>query len=83
MAPASVAFKVDIDGTPCIVFDLTAAKAKWVAVKAYREAGYSRRGVWPQMSIKRAPEYDAAASWSNFGRALTPESLAFVMAVRP
>ena len=22
MAPASVAFKVDIDGTPCIVFDL-------------------------------------------------------------
>jgi hypothetical protein len=54
---ASVAWEVEINYMTCIVFAATKSKAKWIAVKSYRDA-YSRNGSWPHTSITRRPQYD-------------------------
>ena len=53
-----LAFEVWIGSDHCIVFATTPAKARWIAVKGYREAGYNSRGDWPNPVAKRAPRYD-------------------------
>lgn len=57
-APAVIAFTVEIDDMRCIAFAATPAKARWKAVKAYWEAGYGRRGVWPRPTAWRCPRFD-------------------------
>jgi hypothetical protein len=67
------AFGVRVNGTLCIVFAATRPKAKWVAVKAYREAGYGKRGEWPIISICRDPMYDDHHFSRSAPRAYTEE----------
>lgn len=54
----SVAWFVEVNSMTCIVFASTLAKAKWIAVRGYREAGYGRRGMWPPTGGARRPQYD-------------------------
>lgn len=60
MSTENVAWLVEInDHAPCVVFAPTKPKARWLAVKNYREAGYGRgRGDWPSVVAWRAPQYD-------------------------
>lgn len=53
-----VAWEVVIYDLRAIVFATTAPKARWLAVKGYREAGYGRRGAWPSVRAMRAERYD-------------------------
>lgn len=53
-----LAFEVEIQGMRVVVFAWTAAKARWLAVKDYRAAGYGTRGDWPRPESHRLPEYD-------------------------
>ena len=53
-----VAYLVEINDMACIVFATTPAKARWIAVKGYRDAGYGRRGEWPRPTAKRIPLHD-------------------------
>lgn len=44
----------------CIIFAATAAKAKWIAVRGWREAGYGADGRWPtSLTVRRADHYDS------------------------
>lgn len=52
------AWKVTVNGVDCIVFASGPGKAKWMAVKSWRDSGYGKRGEWPLLSIARAPEFD-------------------------
>jgi len=56
----TVAWFVEVDSMTCIVFATTVAKAKWVAVNGYRNAGYGRRGTWPPVSVGRASRFDSS-----------------------
>lgn len=53
-----VAWTVRIDGMCCVAFAPTKPKAQWVAVRAYREAGYGLAGSWPSTITRRAECYD-------------------------
>ena len=53
-----LAWFVDVNSMTCIVFATTSAKAKWVAVRGYWDAGYGRKGTWPPVSIDRAERFD-------------------------
>ena len=53
-----LAYRVEIEGSHCICFAASAAKARWIAVKSYWEAGYGRKGVWPRPTAARCPIYD-------------------------
>lgn len=53
-----LAFDVTIDSTHAIVWAETPAKARWQAVKAYRDAGYGRQREWPRPTARRVPRYD-------------------------
>ena len=54
-----VAWIVDIFAFPEVVcFATSEAKAKWIAIKAYRNAGYGSRGSWPDIICKRGSDYD-------------------------
>lgn len=53
-----VAWEVEIHGVVCVVFAATKPKANWIAVKAFREAGWGRRGEWPRPKAVRAPSLD-------------------------
>lgn len=53
-----LAYHIVIDDHDCFVFAETAAKARWIAVRGYWEAGYGRQGTWPSVFSKRAPQYD-------------------------
>jgi hypothetical protein len=57
-ALALLAFNVEIDSVHCIVFAATKAKARWIAVKGYREAGYNSHGGWPNAVAHRIPRLD-------------------------
>lgn len=54
----SIAWHVEVDSMTCIVFAPTLPKAKWIAVKGYRDAGYGRKGEWPPVSAGRAERFD-------------------------
>lgn len=58
-AETLVAYRVEIDDMGCICFASSPAKARWMAVAAYWEAGYGRRGVWPRPSAYRRPHLDS------------------------
>ena len=60
-----VAWRVAVDGEACIVYHTTRAKAKWVAVAAWRLAGYGSDGRWPHVGCARAPELDNGPLWSE------------------
>lgn len=54
----ALAWIVEINSLTCIVFATTLPKAKWIALRGYREAGYGRCGQWPTTSAGRMPRYD-------------------------
>lgn len=53
-----VAWHIDINSMSCIVYAETLPKARWKAVSNYWEAGYGRKGLWPNPKACRAPRYD-------------------------
>ena len=82
-APAGVsdltqllAFDVEIGTTHCIVFAATASKARWLAVKGYREAGYGSIGAWPSPHAKRAEIYDNSPLKLKAQKCWVPEYVA-------
>jgi len=57
--PQVVAWRVEINDMSCIVFASTKAKANWIAVKGYWNAGYGRGpGNWPRPKAARAHRFD-------------------------
>lgn len=63
-----VAWKVEVNGLPCITFAETKAKAQWNAISGYREAFNSRRGYWLLVSSARFPRLDNHSECSTPGR---------------
>jgi hypothetical protein len=55
-----VAWSVEVSSIPCVVFASSWPKAKWIAVKSYREAGYGVKGSWPSCRGGRTKEYDGS-----------------------
>ena len=54
-----VAWEVEINGMPCITFAETRSKARWNAVKSYRNAfDTHQRGKWPSVKAKRIERFD-------------------------
>lgn len=54
-----LAWEVEINYMTCVVFAPTAAKARWIAVRGYWNAGYGRGpGTWPNPKERRAPHLD-------------------------
>lgn len=70
----AMAFEVEVSGMVCIVFAATTEKARWTAVKCYREA-YGNDGSWPHVQFRRAPELDKSSLnvQANWGRSFGPE----------
>lgn len=56
----------------CVVFAKSAAQARWLAVKGWRDAGYGGRRQWPTVSARRNPRYDGFYRKTE-GRCWTPE----------
>ena len=71
-SPASqtviVCWGVEIYEMTTYVFATTKAKAQWIAVRGYREAGFGRSGQWPPARAFRAPRYDACTLKDQPGR---------------
>lgn len=57
-AKARVAWIVEIEDHACVAFADTRAKAKWIAVASWRDAGYGTNGRWPHVQAWRAKCYD-------------------------
>ncbi len=57
-ADAPVAYRIDINSMSGVAFATTQAKARWIAVSSYWEAGYGRKGLWPSVSAARALDLD-------------------------
>lgn len=72
-ASALLAFEVEIHSLTCVVFAATPAKARWLAVKGYWEAGYGRRGTWPRPVASRRPAFDSCSLKDRGPRAWAPE----------
>jgi len=68
-----LAFDVEIGATHCIVFAATASKARWLAVKGYREAGFGSCGTWPRPRAKREARYDNSPLKLKAQKCWTPE----------
>lgn len=72
--PMAVAWEVEVNDHRCIVFATTAPKARWIAVKGWREAGYGRKGEWPSVSAGRRPYLDSRLGGAiQAGRAYSEE----------
>jgi hypothetical protein len=67
-----VAWEVEINDMSAIVFAATAPKARWLAVKGYREAGYGSRREWPSVKAKRVERYDRSVLRSHEQKCWTP-----------
>lgn len=67
-----LAWRVEINDISCIVFAATKAKARWVAVRAYWEAGYGR-GTWPNPVAVRAPRHDNSPRRNEWPQAWNEE----------
>lgn len=48
----------DLDDLACMVFAANVPKARWITVRAWREAGYGGTREWPATRVRRRPEYD-------------------------
>lgn len=68
-----VAFDVEIYSLHCIVFAANAGKARWIAVKGYRDAGYGHRRQWPYPRAHRVPRYDRNPLKDRESRCWSPE----------
>lgn len=71
-SPPRLAWSVEIDTMNAIVFAETAPKARWIAVKAYREAGYGLRGSWPSCCARRCERHDNSVLRDRPQQAWTP-----------
>lgn len=60
-----LAFGVEIYDMRAVVFAATNPKARWLAVKAYWEAGYGSKRVWPRPKAWREPRLDKYVATSN------------------
>lgn len=63
--PKLLAFGVEIYDLRAVVFAATNPKARWLAVKAYWEAGYGSKRVWPRPKAWREPRLDKYVATSN------------------
>ena len=70
-----VAWEVNIDSMRCFVFAATAPKARWLAVRGYWEAGYGRKGLWPNTSAYRAERYDNSPRRNEIEKCFSEEWL--------
>lgn len=61
------AYRVTIDNIGAIVFAGTRSRAKWIAVRAYWEAGFPKK--WPAVKAVRCPVYDNHPCGDLDGRA--------------
>lgn len=70
----AIAFEVEVNSLVCIVFAATVEKARWTAVKCYREA-YGNDGTWPSVQCRRVPELDKSSlnRQSNAGKSFSPD----------
>jgi hypothetical protein len=69
-----LAFEVEINSMTCVVFASTPAKARWIAVKSYWEAGYGRgSGTWPRAKAKRVPHLDKSPLRDREQKAWCPD----------
>lgn len=68
-----LAWEVEINSLLLIVFAPTKPKARWIAVRSYREAGYGREGVWPPVTAKRVPSLDKSSLRHRAQKAWAPE----------
>lgn len=55
---SAVAFEVTVYEMSCVAFAKNAAQARWLAVKGWRNAGMGGRREWPNVSARRAPQFD-------------------------
>lgn len=69
----AVAWDVAIHGIHGIAFAETAAKARYIMVRAYWDA-YGR-GEWPRPASRRRPEYDASPLVKHGRRAWTEDAV--------
>ncbi len=62
-----LAYRVTIEDMSCVCFADSAPQARWYAVKGYWEAGYGRKGKWPDVHAARAPSWDRhpASEWER------------------
>lgn len=65
------AYRVTLDGEESIVFTSTAARAKWICVRSYWEAGFPR--YWPKVTVKRDPLYDNSPQSAEAGECWNPK----------
>lgn len=68
-----LAYEVEINSLSCVVFAETPAKARWIAVKGYWEAGYGRKGLWPRPKASRVPWLDNSPLRDRERKAWCPE----------
>lgn len=68
-----LAFEVDIQFMRCIVFAATPAKARWIAVRSFWDAGYGCKGQWPNAKAVRVPRLDASSLREREAKAWVPE----------
>jgi hypothetical protein len=58
MNKCPVAWIVEVDSIPVIIWSINRSRAKWIAVRGYREAGYRTNGIRPNVKVNRAKVYD-------------------------
>jgi hypothetical protein len=68
-----LAWTVTVSGMDCVVFATTSAKARWIAVRSYWDAGYGNHGQWPNCRAKRYPILDKSPLRDKPQRAWVPE----------
>ncbi len=74
MSADRLAFEVTVSGMDCVVFAATPAKARWIAVKSYWDAGYGRGpGTWPNVKAWRRPALDRSPLRNREQKAWVPE----------
>ncbi len=67
------AYDVSLNSEHCIVFAETPAKAKWIAFRGYKDAGYQTYNSWPPTTVKRIPRYDKCRLVDSPPRPWTPD----------
>lgn len=70
------AYIVTLNGTDAIVFAENRSKARWTAVRHWKDAYGLARGVWPdRLSIRRSKEHDRHAECNKAGVCYRPCSI--------
>lgn len=70
-----VAWTVEIGGMTCVVFAATKAKAQWLAVKFFWDAGFGRPRQWPRPVAYRAETYDRSSKRFTKSQAWSEEHI--------